>query len=251
MAVNVAKLPVTILDDDETIDLTGRFSLALTQFDPGHVWFSLVVADLDEQSGLMAQVRARDRASQLTAAIQAKDDERDDLLGRIKRKCVFLAGEPVVEPKAAAERVLAAMALRNLPKSKMGDTEQTVRVNELLGDFAGAALTADITLLGLTALVAELNQRQQEFEQLIGQRAAEQSPPDEEKLPSTREVREHMQESLSVVRNDLALAARRNEATYGSVAALVSGHIDEIVAKARARRTREAGDEQENPPAEA
>lgn len=243
MAFNMPRLPASILDDDESIDLGGRLSGALKNFDAAHPWFSVVAAELDENIRLMGQVRARDRASELTADIRAKDAERDELLERIERRCIFLAGEPAPAPTEAAEHVLAAMATRGLPKSSMGDSDQTVRVNELLQDFATAPLSSDITPLGLGGVVTALQQAQTDFEALIAERASEKSPPEDEQLPSTREVRQHLQEALAVVRNDLALAARRDKTTYGSVAGVVSGHVEEIVAKARTRRTKEAGSE--------
>lgn len=231
-------LPVTILNDPELIDLGGRMAAAITRTLPNDAWFASLATDLASQIQAMNVSRARQSGSNLTDDINDADEARDQAFLAFRAGLDFLRLKPDAALQTAAENLLALVRSRGYSLQNLGDREQSMELNALLADLAGAAAAANVMTLGLTAEVDALRQAQQTFDDLVNQRAAEESGVD---IPSLPVVRALLREDLSVARNDLAFAERRDAATFSGLAEEISEHITDVVATARARRTRGEG----------
>ncbi len=241
----IADLPVTILNDIELIDLADRLAPSILNRLPNDTWFGPLVADMQSQVSSMNLVLGRTFGSDLTADINNADTARDDAFLTLRMGLEFLERRP--EPVgSAAARLLEIVRNRDYSLQALGDREETVQLKALLGDLDQPAAQADLMTVGLSADVEAMRQAQQTFDDLIAQRAAEEAG---EELPLLRTVRGYLRQDLEVLRNDIASAERRDPVIWGDLATEMSQPITEVVAMARARRTREKN-EQEQPPAE-
>lgn len=233
----VENIPVTILNDPELIDLGGRIAGAITRTLPDHVWFKPLADDLQLQIQGMNRSRARQAGSDLTDNIGDADAARDKAFLTFRAGLEYFQLKDNPAQQAAAENLLALVRTREYSLQNLGDREQSVELNALLGDLAETSAVADVTTLGLTAEVTAMTQTQQAFNDFVNQRAAES----DDDIPSLPVVRALLREDLAVARNDLAFAERLDAASLGGLAEEISSHITDVVATARARRTREQG----------
>ncbi len=239
----IADLPVTILNDPELIDLGGRMAGPIQRTMPNDTWFGPLSTDIQSQIQAMNISRGRQSGSDLTDDIRNADVARDDAFLTLRAGLEFFQRKP--EPLGSgAGRLLDIIRNREYSLQNLGDSEESVELNALLSDLDTPAAQADLTTVGLTTEIDALQQAQQTFDNLIAQRAIEESG---EEIPSLPAVRKFLREDLAVLRDDLAFAERRDPVIFGALVQEVSQHITDVVAIARARRTRQESEEEPAP----
>ena len=130
---------------------------------------------------------------------------------------------------------------RDYSMQNLSDREQTVELNALLEDLSERSPQHDLSTVGLSSEVETLRQMQQRFVELVDQRAAEEAS---RQLPSLRTVRRLLREDLAATVVSLNFVERRDPGSFAGLVESVSEHITEVVANARARRTRGESEEQ-------
>ena len=231
----VADLPVTILSDAELLDLARRVSAAIESSHAEHSWFGPIAQEVNAQIQQMNSVRNRQTGSELTDHIREADEQRDKSYMAFRTGLAFreLGNDPT--QSAAASNLLQLLRRRDYSLQNLSDRDQTVELNALLDDLSESSAQNDLSTVGLTAEFETLRRTQQEFVDLIDQRAAEEAS---RQLPQLRIVRGLLREDLTVAVASLTFAERRDPGTFTSLVEAVSEHIIEVVANARARRTR-------------
>lgn len=104
-----------------------------------------------------------------------------------------------------------------------------------MDDFSSSSAQSDLSTVGLSAEAEALRQTQQSFVDLIDQEAAEEAS---RNLPPLRSVRGRLREGLTTAVVSLNFAERHDTEALTGLVDAVSEHITEVVANARARRTR-------------
>lgn len=242
----IVELPVTILNDAELIDLGGRMDGAIGRLLPSHPWLGPLVTDVRTQITAMNLSRGRELGSELTDDLAAADVARDQVFLEFRTGLDYFRQKPDVAKRTAAENLLALIRRRDYSLQVLGDREQSVQLKALLADLATPAAQADLTTLGLTVEVTTLQQRQQAFDTLVDQR--ETADTVKKQIPALLSVRALLREDVSLIRDSLASAERREPATYAALAAEISEHITSVSTTAHARRTRRTGDNNPPPP---
>ena len=235
----VADLPVTILDDAELLDLARRLSAAIGSSQADHGWFGPIVDDVHSQIQDMNAVRNRQTGSDLTESIREADERRDKAYLMFRTGLEFRELSDDGNQSTAATNLLQLLRRREYSMQRMSDRDQTVELNALLGDLSDSSAQNDLSTVGLTAEADALRQAQQVYVNLIDERAAEEGS---RQSPSLRTVRSLLREDLIVAVFSLNFAERRDPAQFTELVESVSEHVTEVVANARARRTREAND---------
>lgn len=240
----VADLPVTILDDNELVDLTSGCSGAVDGFAGDKAAFTEVVADARAQVTTLNAVQVRQSGSNYTELLAAADDARDKAYLRFRNKitdALLDDGPPVV---AAAERIEAILRARGFSLQDEPDSDQSVLSEALFQDLDNPQSTADLTAIDATDRLATWQTRQQEYAALEADAKKAAADKEQNKLPPIKDVRRLLRFDLALLRNTLELWERRHPDTHGALAAECSEHIAAAVATARARRTREQNEQQ-------
>ena len=92
-----------------------------------------------------------------------------------------------------------------------------------------------------------MRQAQQAFIDLVDQRAEEEA---NRQLPTLRQVRTMLRDDLTVAVHSLNFAERQDPEDFADLIKQVSEHITEVVANARARRTRSETAQTDDAPVE-
>ncbi|MCA9213505.1 MAG: hypothetical protein KDB27_10595 [Planctomycetales bacterium] len=238
--MTVADLPVTILNDAELLDLARRVSAAIANSHPEHSWFGRIVEQLNSQIQEMNTVRNRQTANDLTEDIRKADEHRDKAYLAFRAGLEFREFSDDPNQATAATNLLQLLRRRDYSLQALSNREQTVELTALLNDLSDSSAQDDLSTVGLVAEAETLSQTQKAFDELVDQRAADEAS---RQLPPLRTARGLLREDLTVTVVSLNFAERDDPETFTSLAEAVSEHIMEVVANARARRTRNDAEE--------
>ena len=236
----VVDLPVTILNDAELLDLARRVSAAIASSHAEHNWFGSIVEEVNSHIKEMNSVRNRQTGSELTDNIRIADERRDKAYLALRTGLEYRELSNDVNHATAAENLLQLLRRRDYSLHNLSDREQTVELNALLDDLSSSSAVNDLSTVGLATESEKMRLAQQAYVDLVDQRAAEQAS---RQLPSLRLVRRFLRDDLTTAVVSLNFAERRQPEEFTTLVESVSEHIVEVVANARARRTRHESDD--------
>ncbi|MCA9218461.1 MAG: hypothetical protein KDB27_35575 [Planctomycetales bacterium] len=193
----------------------------------------------------MNALRNRQTANELTESIREADEYRDKAYLALRTGLEFRGLSHNPSQITAAFNLLKLLRRRDYSLQNLSNRDQTVELTALLEDLQDSSAQSDLATVGLTAEAETLRQAQQGFVDLVDQRAEGEGS---RQLPSLRSVRGLLRDDLTIAVVSLNFAERRDSESFSILVNAVSEHITEVVANARARRTR--SETEETTPAE-
>lgn len=156
-------------------------------------------ADYDEflaDLGLIDQLVKQSRASEITAQLADTDTQRDSLLTYIFDTIHNSSRLPIESMKKAATSLqLVIKPYAGIQRS--ADQQETAQINGLLLDLGGD-MAANVAALGLTEMVAQLQQANNTFAALTDERTQTEAAG---KLENSKLVRQRMNEEYETLCN--------------------------------------------------
>ncbi len=185
----------------------------------------------------MDQAFQRVLISEFTEQLVVKDDRRDALIVALRAHLNAMVAQKVLNEKkaAAAEALLVHMNMMDSRVTSMGYLEESAEINAFL--LAVKSLSEEtITLSGANMLLSALEEAQIDFDTLFNakDKAAEESSSPRQ----LRVIRSALVERIEAVLSYISINAIDLPEEYGSVVESLNGIIDEVMAKAKAEKTR-------------
>lgn len=168
------KIDATRLRNAEFLQYHTQNREAIAQNHEAEEALAAALVAYDQRLEELNIVFMRDRASALTAQIEAADRQRDDLLTGLTLLCKSATYSPQPALKSAANLLLHHIGIYGNSIQLQSINAETASLNSLLGDFADMPnLAAAITAIGATPWIAPLAAANTQVATLYQQRTTE------------------------------------------------------------------------------
>ena len=165
--------------------------------------------------------------SDLTALIDAADQERDALLNQVLTMVDAMRKMEAMPTKKQAAETLAGPLDFYKPSAKMALRDETTQIQQWYQVYSGnSAQEAAAQELGLTQIIANLITKNTEVETLMGQRSDEMAQKAEAQLAADRKVVDEAMRDFTQMLNALALTSNDPHEYDGIIDGLTQTQAD-------------------------
>lgn len=230
-------LRTSLLSTEELATASARLSPVWMPLLAGHPALLAISAAADVNRAAIIAAAGRQASSDFTEPLREADALRDAAFTTLRDFSAAWGRNPTATPgqRAAGSRLEDVIARHGNSLHSLGYTRQSGKMAELIAELRTAAPTADLTLLGLVPLFAQMAAAQDGFESLIADKAAAEGGLE---LPTIAGNRPDLERRVNLLL--AALAEWQEVAPFPALDAAIA-EMDEIIvqiaAPALARRT--------------
>ncbi len=228
------------MNDSESIELSRFVKSTVNLHLSNEVYLKRISADIEEIIEEIEILQAREATNQLTGTVKQLEDDRDELVLVFETAVEAHRRAKKFKPDEgeAADRITAILESTKI-NIRAANAEETNQINTRLRALDTDLCRSDMDLLGVLDYHNELLAVEKSFEALSDKRSAI----DTKRLRGTvRTGVQKLKKNLSYVFPYLESQYEQPENEYKVTADKVLEVVHTIMATAKARRTRKAGD---------
>ena len=236
----IHELPYYLLQGEELEICCVRVTALVTEALPAEPIIQPILQLIAKDRTGLQKALSNFRGSAFTKKIAAADEVRDDAFIAFRNICET-ATLRRTKPDfiTAGELLMRLIRAQGYTLQELGNSSQSGALNALFKSLEDPAATAALTLIGAEEYLTELDDAQTEFEKILNSRTDEQAAKDYPRLATTKSaLGKRLQILLEFIATlDAAdITAARPELDL--LISRVNDTLTEIIAPARARRTR-------------
>jgi hypothetical protein len=183
-------------------------------------------------------VRNRTAASEITRRIARADELRDSLHAAFKYQALAFANRVSHPDQAEAGKLLVELIEKAGWQIERGYANETAQLQRLFKDCTEPKAAAAIELLGLQSWFAELADANRRFEAACAERVDEST---EDDIPELRVARQELKVAVEGLFGYINVMKSAEPAVYGPAIQRLNELSKDVMANAKAERTREQG----------
>ncbi len=233
----ILDLSLRDLWDDERITLVKRLQplLEVIPLDQD-AFLPEIITAISSSSEELSLAMTRVQASKITALMKIEDDTRDDEIDMIHHAITFFGKKKDEILKEASEKLKEKYDNAFGGVSLSNNTLETNRIDIFITDCQDSETQNVIEILGLKNEIATLKLSNSNYESLRKERA---SLKESDETPLLSPSRRALNRNISFLENYLDFKVSQESIVHSSLVEEITVPISEVMAVARARKTRE------------
>jgi hypothetical protein len=232
-------LPFSLLSADEVHTSAGRINQVVLDSGVADPYIEQVRPPLHKSMQALSTAIGSSRASVFTRRLADGDGQRDARFVGFRDYSQAFIYHPDPEKSAAASLLVRLIQNRDWSLHRLGYAVETSQLNGLLNDLQSPEARASIKTIGAETWVTDLEEAQKAFEKLYQEKIDAESKED---YPLISEARKKVIRYLEGLLIYIDMMAELKPETYEPIAVKIDEVIVDVVAVARARRTRKEND---------
>ena len=239
------ELSITYLSSSELLTTSERINVIISEALSEQPFVTRISGVMKTDIGKLQESMGKDKSSVYTGKMAGKDAERDAAFLALRDFAKANANRSDNQVSTAANVIINRIKKHGWTLYSLGYSDQTANLNLLFEDLDAPDAVSAMQVIGADSWYADLKNAQAEFENTYKEKVSSEAQEDYLRL---REAFTVLGRHLNVLLDTIGLLQELDETgNIDTVVQQINEVITDVMTTARARRTRQTGDEAETP----
>ena len=239
------ELSITYLSSSELLTTSERINVIISEALSEQPFVTRISGVMKTDIGKLQESMGKDKSSVYTEKMAGNDAERDAACLALRDFAKANANRSDNQVSTAANVIINRIKKHGWTLYSLGYSDQTANLNLLFEDLDAPDAVSAMQVIGADSWYADLKNAQAEFENTYKEKVSSEAQEDYLRL---REAFTVLGRHLNVLLDTIGLLQELGETgNIDTVVQQINEVITDVMTTARARRTRQTGDEAETP----